>query len=363
MRRRARRLVSWWHGAWPQSSSSIAALAGCVVVALIAIALTPSAAHAWTPGTHVFLGDAVLRSLSMLPGTIAEVISAFPYDFLYGSIAADTSIAKKYAAVGRHSHSWTVGFEIHERADDDRLRAFGLGYLAHLAADSVAHNYFVPRQLAITSSTAALGHSYWESRFETHIGGDVSRRARELILLDHLRADEHLDRILSPTIFSTPTNRRIFRGMVYVADTESWQRIFQLMSEKSRWDLPLSDVSAYMIRSYDFIMDLFNRLEQSEPYAMDPSGELPLLRAKRIRRSALRRGGDVLAWEEADTHFGLPAPTLTYHQRLAEPIDTQLITPPMPSPQNGASPATPHGATGDAATMPARRLGRRTRRQ
>ena len=65
----------------------------------------------------------------------------------------------------------------------------------------------------------------------------VSRRARELILLDHARSDEHLDRILSPTIFSTPTNRRIFRGMVHVADSESWQRIFQLVTENSRWDL------------------------------------------------------------------------------------------------------------------------------
>jgi hypothetical protein len=77
-----------------------------------------------------------------------------------------------------------------------------------------------------------------------------------VILLDHSASDEHLDRILSPTIFSTPTNRRIFRGMVYVADTESWQRIFHLVSEKSRWDLAPHDVSLYMVRSYDFIIDL-----------------------------------------------------------------------------------------------------------
>ena len=61
--------------------------------------------------------------------------------------------------------------EIYDSArDEPQLRAFGLGYLAHLAADAVAHNYFVPRQLAVTSSTSSLGHSYWESRFETHLG-------------------------------------------------------------------------------------------------------------------------------------------------------------------------------------------------
>src|SRR5688572_24161223 len=224
-------------------------------LALLLSFLTPDVALAWTPGTHVFLGDALLRSLPLLPGTIAELLHAFPYDFLYGSIAADTSVAKKYAPAGRHCHSWNVGLEIYERARDEPLRAFALGYLAHLAADVVAHNYFVPRQLAITSSTAALGHSYWESRFETHLGERHARRAREVILLDHTRSDDLLDRVLSPTIFSTHTNRRIFRGMVYVTDTESWQRIFHVMKEKSRWDLAETEVGDYVGRAYDFVMD------------------------------------------------------------------------------------------------------------
>jgi hypothetical protein len=271
-----------------------------------------------------------MRSLALVPSAIADLIRAFPYDFLYGSIAADTSIAKKYAAAGRHCHSWNVGLEIYSDARAEPMRAFGLGYLAHLAADTVAHNYFVPHQLAITSTTTALGHSYWESRFDTHIGERYSRRAREVILLDHSASDEHLDRILSPTIFSTPTNRRIFRGMVYVADTESWQRIFHLVSEKSRWDLQPADVSLYMARSYDFIIDLLNRFDSAEPYKLDPAGTRALREAKRVRRAALRRGGDD---EEiasvANTHFGMPESRLSFAQRLAEPL-----YPPAPSNNN-----------------------------
>jgi hypothetical protein len=97
---------------------------------MVALMLAPAVAHAWTPGTHIFLGEAMLRSLSLLPSGVAELLAAFPYDFLYGSIAADTSIAKKYAAAGRHCHSWNVGFEIHDNAESEPLRAFGLGYLA-----------------------------------------------------------------------------------------------------------------------------------------------------------------------------------------------------------------------------------------
>src|SRR5205807_2512521 len=115
-----------------------------VLLALVAVALFPSVAHAWTPGTHIYLGESVLANLHQLPARAADLLRAFPYDFLYGNIAADTSIAKKYAPVGRHCHAWHVGQEIFDLAHSDPLRAFGLGYLSHLAADSVAHNFFVP---------------------------------------------------------------------------------------------------------------------------------------------------------------------------------------------------------------------------
>jgi hypothetical protein len=301
---------------------ALARLGVLAVVALVLIALFPTAAYAWTPGTHVYLGEAVLRSLTLLPDAIADVLRAFPYDFLYGSIAADTSMAKKYVPTGRHCHSWAVGFEIHDAAPDEPMRAFALGYLAHLAADSIAHNHFVPKQLAVTASTSSLGHSYWESRFETHLGTACARQARDLILLDHSRADGLLDRILSPTIFSTQTNRRIFRGMVHAADNEGWQRIFGLMMENSRWDLADAEVARYVDASYDHVIDLLVRFDHSTPYKLDPSGDEPLRRAKQVRREALRSGGNELVKEEAERHFGLPAHSLGYVSKLTSPLYT-----------------------------------------
>lgn len=311
-------------------------MAAMFVGAFVLVALVPRTAWAWTPGTHVFLGEALLRSAFLLPSALGELLRAFPYDFLYGSIAADTSIAKKYAAAGRHCHSWAVGFEILDRARDEPLRAFSLGYLAHLAADVVAHNYFVPRQLAVTSSTAALGHSYWEVRFETHLGERAARRALELIVLDHSRSDAHLDRILSPTIFSTPTNRRIFRGMVRVSEMESWQRVFHLASDYSRWDLSDDRVGAYLVRSFDYVVDLLNRMDTAEPYTFDPSGDLRLRLAKQVRRDALRLGGEDRLLEEAEIHFGMPPTPLAHAATLPMPI--------FPEPPHGAE-APPAPAT------------------
>lgn len=302
------------------ASALASAVAGAVAGALFLLCIVPASALAWTPGTHIFLGEAVLRALAALPSGIADLLRAFPVEFLYGSIAADTSIAKKYAPVGRHCHSWTVGFEILDKAADERVRSFALGYLAHLAADTVAHNYFVPRYLIVASRTSGLGHSYWESRFEMHLGPTFPHRARDILLQDHSSEDDHLDRILSPTIFSTQTNRRIFRGMVYVTDTESWQRIFQIAAVNSRWDLRDNEVGRYMERSYDFIMDFLSRLDHSVPHTLDPAGEEALRLAKDVRRAArLSRVSSRLSGE-ALKHFRMPATKLDFSSRLEDPL-------------------------------------------
>ena len=291
-----------------------------IALALVALCVIPSTAWAWTPGTHIFLGEAVLGALAQLPRAIGELLGNYPVEFLYGSIAADTSIAKKYAPVGRHCHSWAVGLEIYDQARDEAIKSFALGYLAHLAADTVAHNYFVPRYLIIASRTTGVGHSYWESRFETHLGQGYSRRAREVILCDHARSDEHLDRILSPTIFSTQTNRRLFRSMVYVTDTESWQRIFQLAAENSRWDLTDPNVARYMERSFDFIIDFLRRVDSSEPYALDPAGEDALRHAKEVRRDSRKAGMEFRMAEEATRQFAMPESQLRFAAELKAPL-------------------------------------------
>ena len=296
--------------------ATVKRLAAAACLAVIALVLFPGVAHAWTPGTHIFLGESVLANLHQLPGLVADLLRAFPYDFLYGNIAADTSIAKKYAPVGRHCHAWHVGQEIFDLAPTDPLKAFGLGYLSHLAADSVAHNFFVPRQLLLTSGTTALGHSYWESRFETHLGDAYAKEAKEVILRDHAPSDAHLDSIISPTLFSMGTNRRLFRGMVHLTESESWRWAFQLLLENTRWDLPDHDVERHMAVAFEYVMETLGA-DASDAAArrLDPAGEKALGLAKRMRRQALREGGrhePERVEETAQQHFGLPTPALEY---------------------------------------------------
>ena len=183
------------------------------VAAALSVLLTPVDAFAWGPATHIAIGEAVLSSLHLLPASVAAILRAHPTAFLYGSVAADISFAKKYAAVGRHCHHWHMGEEIFLGAESEALQAVGLGYLSHLAADTVAHNYYVPRRLLMTRTTHAVGHTYWEYRMDVLLGRRFGAGAREVVLVhDHSAADELFDRVLSRTLFSFRTNRRIFRG-------------------------------------------------------------------------------------------------------------------------------------------------------
>jgi hypothetical protein len=308
----------------------VLALAGTGLLML----LFPDMLHAWTPGTHIYLGESVLANLQYVAPHVADLLRAFPFDFLYGNIAADSSIAKKYAPVGRHCHFWHVGQEIHDTAATDALKAFGWGYLSHLAADAVAHNYFVPRQLVLTSSTASWGHSYWESRVETHLGDAYARAARDVILLDHRHADAHLDRIISPTIFSVRTNRRLFRGMVHLTESQSWQRGMQAARELSRWDLADEDVGAHLALSLEFMIELLAEDDPS-PRKLDPSGERPLKVAKELRRATLREWGRRDAARlvaVAEEHFGLPDRELRYWPRLPRKLPWGAAAGSLPSP-------------------------------
>jgi len=286
-------------------------VSGCVIAAGLLVCL-PDVALAWGPATHVQAGVDILRSLDLLPTHIAGLLAQYPIDFLYGNLAADISMAKKYAPVGRHCHHWHVAREMYEAAgDDERLQAALLGYQCHLAADVLAHNSFVPRMLLLTSSTRALGHSYWEHRMDADVGSAYSHLARWIVTrYDHSHTDALFRRLLSSTLFTFSTNRRIFRGMIRINGNESWQAIFDTVVDNSRWDLDPTTVVRYQRHTFDLVADFLIRETEARAAAHDPIGEESLGEAKRVRRRAMMAGGwrsgeAILA--TADHHFPLPA--------------------------------------------------------
>ena len=296
-----------------------------VCLAVAAVVLLPDPAWAWGPATHVYLGSALLDSLHLVPEAVRAIVAAHPFDFLYGNLAADISLAKKYVPEGRHCHHWHIGEEIHSRAPNDRLKSMSLGYLCHLAADTIAHNYFVPRQLVLTSSTSGVGHSYWEARMDTHLDERYRRLARHVVMEhDHSDADALFDQVLSATLFSFRTNRRIFRGMIRFQDNERWQSVFGTVLSRSRWDLSDEAVVGYLERSFDYVVDYLDRRGDAICAALDPIGDRNLTMSKQVRRMAMQDGAaqnPALLHEMADNFF--PLPDIPFRHLRALPEDSR----------------------------------------
>ena len=132
-------------------------------LALLAL-LWPTDAQAWAPLAHLSFSAQALANLGPVQGGLRDLLYVHPNEFLYGSLAADIVVGKNMAKFVHHCHNWRVGFNVLHEARDRAQKAVAWGFLAHLAADTVAHNYYVPWKLVSSFGKLRTGHAYWELR-------------------------------------------------------------------------------------------------------------------------------------------------------------------------------------------------------
>ena len=178
-------------------------MAFILIISTVLLLVLPTEALAWGIGVHLQLGSAILKNLPQLPEAVRVVLQQHPLDFLYGCISADITLGKKFTHYLRNCHSWRMGKKVLEAADSDRQRACGYGYLAHLAADTVAHSYFVPFKMIRTFNSALLKHTYWEVRVEASVDPQVWMLARQIARMNFNVNDTMMRSVLSDTIFSS----------------------------------------------------------------------------------------------------------------------------------------------------------------
>jgi hypothetical protein len=273
--------------------------------AALLIVIFPHDALAWGAGVHLQLGMSVLENLSLLEPAAAAVIGQFPYDFLYGCIAADITVGKKFTHYLLHCHRWRNGLKVLEQAGSDAERSCAYGYLTHLAADTVAHNYYVPYKIMRSFSTITHKHAYWEMRFEHYVEREIWETARKVSLENYRANDELLRRVISDTIFSFGTNKRIFNSILLVSRLDRWQQVLQTLNESSRYTLEETDREEYMNLAREAIFGFLGSGEESCFFRADPTGERALLAAETVRRNLrlLYRSGKITkaqAFEELE---------------------------------------------------------------
>jgi hypothetical protein len=177
---------------------------------LIGFLLIPSFSFAWGPLTHIYLGSEIYSYAPLIPAGIMTLLRKYRQDFLYGNLMADMILGKKYLPDDKSSHSWDMGLKLMEQAKKGPEKAFVYGYLSHLAADTVAHE-------ALTEDKWNVGHAWIEMKADSLINKAYWLESMTINRAVQRRNDRFLESSLDRFIFSFNTNKRIYKGMVFLS--------------------------------------------------------------------------------------------------------------------------------------------------
>jgi hypothetical protein len=130
-----------------------------------------------------------------------------------------------------------------------------------------------------------MKHAYWEMRFETFVDKDIWDLAREVCRADHQANDKLLRSVLTATIFSFGTNKRIFNSIMLLSRLEKWQQVMQTLSNNSRYKLAESDRDEYLKLTGEAVFDFLQNPEGSRFLKTDPTGEKALAAADALRKN------------------------------------------------------------------------------
>jgi hypothetical protein len=255
-----------------------------VILAFLLVVFMPDVSYAWGPATHLELGREVLRNLYLLPLAARGILGKYPYDFLYGAISGDIVVAKNLVEELKHCHNWRFGFKLLEKAEGDSQRAFSYGYLTHLAADTVAHNLFIPEMMIRSFSSRILRHIYWELRFDALADKRVWKIPKKIVREVHRDNDRLLKSTLEGTPFSFRTNKTIFSSMLSLHRIEKWHHMLDLLSTKSRWALHKEDKQRFFTISFNAVKDVLTNDKAAACIKKDPTGRGNLKSAKKVRK-------------------------------------------------------------------------------
>jgi hypothetical protein len=246
--------------------------------------LLPAPAKAWGPAAHLDFSLIILSDLALLAPAVAALLKKFPDDFLYGSIAADITVGKNLSPYHLHCHNWQVGFSVLDLAEEDSTRAFAWGYLSHLAADVVAHNYFIPYKIVQHYARRRAPHAYWEVRFDTRIQRETWNVVKALSAHAFKAHDQHLRRILTAPLFPFRINKQLFNSMVLFNHVVRWKRMVDAHARRSKMLLTEEEVEEMHRLSVEKVMDLLVHCQQANCLAADPTGHRNILIARDIRK-------------------------------------------------------------------------------
>ncbi len=253
-------------------------------LAFIIAMLIPDTALAWGPATHLELAREITLNPAFLPAAARVLIEKYPHDFYYGNISADVVVGKNFVEELKHCHNWKFGFKLLKKAKSDSQRAFSYGYLSHLAADTIAHNNFIPEMMVRSFSSRIHRHIYWELRFDALADKRVWRLPEKIAREVHRDNDNLLRSTLEGTPFSFRTNKTIFSSIMNIHKIDHWHNMLNILSKTSKWALHRKDKDRFFTHSLECVKDILSNEKHAACTRHDPTGKVNLALANSARK-------------------------------------------------------------------------------
>ncbi len=254
-----------------------------IAVLTLLVVLLPSQALAWGPGVHMAIGNHVLAHLHELGPTLGALLLAHPEHFLYGCLSADIFIGKGCKFTPTHSHNWETGKKLLRQAESPGVTAYAYGYLSHLAADVIAHNYLVPNMLGFSAGRGKFAHTYVEMLADLQVDWP-RKQASRIFRTPHPNEDRTLVSTIGQKRLPFRIKKHIFKQSLHLVEDRAYKRSLRLF----RGLLPFARKEALIRESIGFaqilVMDLLENPLRSPVLECDPIGSSNLSQIRHFRR-------------------------------------------------------------------------------
>ena len=252
-----------------------------LIVSLLYQLILTEGAWAWGPAIHTVIGCTILDELSYILPPVARVIQLFPLEYLYGSLSADFFVGKGQKRKDGHSHNWDTGFRFFEGAGDEKETAYAYGFLSHLAADVVAHNYYVPNLIHSVSRWKRMGHLYVEAKADQFVDPVYTRIARDLLTREELGCDELLRSAVRTSRNGLKTRKHLFTQGVKLSDFLNGSQPTGLVRKGTRYQISPKYLNFMINLAYRLVRDFLTNRGTSPCLSYDPIGSRNLRLATR----------------------------------------------------------------------------------
>jgi hypothetical protein len=251
-----------------------------LVLSTLFVLLLPGEALAWGPGVHTAAARFVLANLDLVPPAVAALLAQFPNSYLYGCLSADFFVGKGTRVRPGHSHNWESAFRLAAAADSPQLTAHALGYMSHLGADVLAHNYYVPGVMERTALPRNIAHMYVEMQADSRLTGGHGLKER-LSRLSQRILDRSLVSALDKNPFTYLCRKRVFKGSVHLCRLPGFNRSLRFAQKMMPLPNGAQDLDDMFDLSLRAVLDVLRSGEKSVLTQFDPIGSVNLKHVKR----------------------------------------------------------------------------------